>query len=144
MINRAFLAALVDSLVPGGIVGGSVALPVASTVGCDRAIALAMIANTSLRILVDEIAARAGGPESFAASDTVSRVAGLETAQRLAPESFAGLVTAALAHYYAQPDVLEALGWPSRPPQPEGHQLPPFNADLLMPVKARGPIWRQC
>lgn len=144
MINRAFLAALVDCLVPGGLISGGVALPAASTVGCDLAIAQAMIPNASLRILVDEIAARAGGPESFAASDAASRVAGLETAQRLAPESFASLVTATLAHYYAQPDVLQALGWPARPPQPEGHQLPPFNADLLMPVKARGAIWRQC
>ena len=52
-------------------------------------------------------------------------------------------VTAVLTLYYEHPDVISAFGWPSRPPQPLGHTLPPFDEDLLAPVKARGEIWRR-
>lgn len=144
MISGEFLAALVDSLAPGGSVATDVTLPAASIVGCDRALAEAMVSNSNLRALIEAIAAQAGDAQSFVASDPRSRIACLETAQRERPESFASLVTATLAHYYAQPHVLAALDWPSRPPQPEGHRLPPFDDSLLAKVKARGALWRTC
>jgi hypothetical protein len=57
-------------------------------------------------------------------------------------QGFTALVSTVLTLYYEHPDVLAAFGWPSRPPQPLGHALPPFDEELLAPVKARGEIWR--
>ena len=140
MISSDFLAALADSLAPGA----DVKLPAASMVGCDHALAQSMLNSSNLQAIIIAIAAQADGAAAFIACDPRSRSTFLEIAQREQPESFAGLVTATLTHYYAQPQVLAALGWSARPPQPEGHVLPPFDDGLLTSVRARGPIWRQC
>jgi hypothetical protein len=107
-------------------------------------LAEALIGDSALRALVDRIAAHAGGEEAFSVADPQKRNQWLDALQREQPERFVGLVTFILAHYYAQAEVLQALKWPARPPQPKGHGLPPFDESLLTPVRARGPIWRQC
>ena len=61
----------------------------------------------------------------------------LKLAERSHPQDFAALVTSVLTLYYEHPDVISAFGWPSRPPQPLGHELPAFDEKLLAPVKAR-------
>jgi hypothetical protein len=139
-----FLRALVDSIAPGGSVTVEVTLPPASAVGCDRALAGALDSNSTLQGVVDAIAARAGGMGSFSSITADQRQSLLEAVQNEKPAAFMGLVALVLAHYYAQPQVLEALNWPARPPQPEGHELPAFDESLLRPVLARGAIWRQC
>ena len=139
-----FLSALVDSIAPGGYVTVEVTLPPASEVGCDRALAGALDGNSTLQGVVDVIAARAGGTGAFSSITADQRQSLLEAVQNEESAAFTGLVTLGLAHYYAQPQVLEALDWPARPPQPEGHKLPAFDESLLRPVLARGAIWRPC
>jgi hypothetical protein len=139
-----FLAALVDCIAPGGLVTKVVVLPSASAAGCDDALAEALKGNSDLQALVDAIAVRAGGGASFCASPAQERETLLEAVQKQQPEAFAQMVTLTLARYYAHPQVLEALDWPARPPQPEGHKLPAFDGTLLTPVLARGALWRQC
>ena len=140
MIDGEFLATLVDCLAPGVDAN----LPAASMVGCDHMLAALMPRNPNLQRVVSAIATQAGGAQSFVACDPGGRIGFLEAVQREQPEGFLALVTATLAHYYAQPQILAALGWPARPPQPAGHTLLPFDETLLVSVKARGPIWRQC
>lgn len=144
MNSTEFLASLVDSIAPGGAVAAGFALPAASAVGCHGALAEALTGNAALRSLVDRIVAHAGGEEAFSAADAQRRSEWLDALQREQQEHFAGLVTLVLAQYYAQSEVLQALNWPARPPQPKGHELPPFDESLLAPVRARGPIWRRC
>lgn len=144
MIGGAFLTALVDSIAPGGPVTKDVTLPSASAVGCGEAVAEALGSNTTLQTLLDLIAAKAGGASAFGTISARERQSLMETVQKEKSEAFAALITLTLAHYYAQPEVLEALNWPARPPQPEGHVLPAFNETLLTPVLTRGAIWRQC
>ncbi|MBL8908834.1 MAG: hypothetical protein JNM20_19340 [Rhizobiales bacterium] len=144
MTGEAFMAALVDSIAPGGRVGHGLALPAASLVGCDRNLAKALADNRALQVLVDSIARQAGGTSAFTRSSAQERHALLEAVQSESPQAFTGLVALTLAHYYAQPQVLSALHWPARPPQPGGHELPAFDDSLLKPVLERGAIWRRC
>jgi len=144
VIDGDFLAALVDCIAPGGLVTKVVVLPSASVAGCDNALAEALKGNTDLRTLVEAIAAQAGGGAAFSARPAQERESLLEVLQKQQPEAFAQLVTLTLARYYAHPQVLEALDWPARPPQPEGHKLPAFDDASLTPVLARGAVWRQC
>jgi len=144
VIGGAFLVALVDRIAPGGQIGAKVILPSASAVGCDQAVAKALARNTTLQGLIDLIADKAGGAPAFGGLTASGQQSILETVQREKPENFAALVALILAHYYAQPSVLTALGWPTHPPQPEGHSLPEFERRLLRPVLERGAIWRQC
>lgn len=144
MIDRRFLSMLVDSIAPGGSVAKDVTLPPASAVGCDAMLGKALDGNANLRAFVEAIVMRAGGVGSFSGNSANERNLFLETVQTEQPPDFAALVNLTLAHYYAHPRVLAALDWPSRPPQPEGHELAPFDDSLLAPVLARGAIWRQC
>jgi len=144
VIDSKFFATLSDSIAPGGSVANDVTLPSASAVGCDEALAVALGGNAKLQELADAIMARADGSPSFQAMAPDERHVFLEAVQRERPEAFAALVTLTLAHYYAHPLVLAALGWPSRPPQPQGHKLPAFDDTMLAPVLARGAKWRQC
>jgi hypothetical protein len=144
VIDGAFLSTLVDSIAPGGLVARDMTLPTASAAGCGQAIGEALNGSSSLKALTDAIAVRAGSASSFCTSPAQERESLLEAVQKENPEAFARLVTLTLAHYYAHPQVLAALGWPARPPQPKGHKLPGFDESLLAPVLARGAIWRQC
>ena len=58
--------------------------------------------------------------------------------------SFVAAFTLQTTGRYLQDDqVMEALGLESRPPWPEGYEVPQGDWELLNPVRERGPIWRQ-
>jgi hypothetical protein len=59
------------------------------------------------------------------------------------PAFFVALVEHAYRGYYTLPIVHRAIGFESRPPQPLGHQLPPFDPSLLEKQRAREPFWRR-
>ncbi len=58
----------------------------------------------------------------------------VETAQ---PFFLAVLLLHVYGGYYQQPDVLEANGYPARPPFPRGHELESDDEDLLKRLRAR-------
>lgn len=60
-----------------------------------------------------------------------------------APALLPTLSFLAFVAYYEDPRVLVALGRESRPPFPEGFELPPFDEELLAPVRRRAPFYRQ-
>jgi len=140
MTNLAFLAVLVDSLLPGGLVTEHVKLPSASSVGCDQALAQK---SERLDALIAKIASQAGGADVFITAASSLRTKILRAVQAEEPEGFAELVTLTLSHYFAQGEVLTRVGWRAEPPQPKGHALSPFDESLLASVRARGAIWRQ-
>jgi len=143
MSSHAFLGALADSLVPGGAFMHGIDMPSGSTVGCDDALAAALAdASSPLEGLMTMIATKAGSSEAFTEASPSSRKLLLRETQETNPAQFAQLVTLVLSHYYAQPQVLSALGWQTQPPQPGGHRLEPFDDSLLDPVRKRGAIWR--
>ena len=61
------------------------------------------------------------------------------------PQEFRDLVMAVIKPYYESGPVLEAIGWRSAPPQPQGHKVAPMEETLgreLAKVAARKRIWR--
>jgi hypothetical protein len=142
--NPAFLMAVVDILLPGGALAHGTRLPAASDIGIDVELARWLgDERPGLATAVALIAEEAGGENAFAFTNAASRASAVGRAQDRDPTVLASLISACLTSYYEQPRVIEAFGWPSRPPQPLGHELAPFDRDLLAPVRRRGPIWRE-
>ena len=53
------------------------------------------------------------------------------------------LLIVIMQSYYQNPGVLASLGLASRPPFPQGHNVPEGDWSLLDPVKKRDPFYRQ-
>jgi hypothetical protein len=128
-----FLAAVLDTLLPGGALANGVTVPAASAIGLKRE-----MDRRKHGPLLAAIAEAAGGEEIFGAGTEEFRSNVLRRIEKQHAQDFASLVMAALVLYYEHPGVLQAFGWPSRPPQPQGHRMEPFDESLLAPVRARG------
>jgi hypothetical protein len=133
-MTPAFLAALLDTLLPG-----EPPLPRGSAAGLDpRAVAEAH------RPVLDAIAARAGGTDAFASTSEAKRVAALKEVERTLPDLFRTLLAAILTEYYDSDAALAAMGWRTEPPQPTGHSVEPLGEAtslMLEQVKQRGKLW---
>jgi hypothetical protein len=60
-------------------------------------------------------------------------------------QEFRDLVLELIKAYYESGQVLEAMGWRSAPPQPQGHVLAPMDealASSLARIAERGRLWR--
>lgn len=86
-------------------------------------------------------------PSGFDYASEDVQVAALKTLEADQPDDFDLLILYAYGVYYTDPrvrDVVEArTGYPNRPPQPQGYELPPFDGRLLDKVKQRPPFWRR-
>lgn len=142
--RRALLALVLDRIVPA-----RADLPGAGGLGVGRMIEATLAAATPLRRLLLEglteieltSARRTGRP--FAELDEEGQVGVLQTVERAQPAFFAALVDHTYRGYYLLPAVHAAIGWESRPPQPLGHALPPFDPALLDTQRGRAPFWRR-
>ena len=142
-MSAAFIAAVVDSLLPGDSGGpaGERPLPKASAAGIDLG-ALAKAHDTVLQAVANE----AGSADAFSASSEPARIAVVQAIERAIPDAFRALLSALLADYCDSPSVLNAMGWRAEPPQPRGNSLPtqdPATAERLKRVQARGKLWRE-
>ncbi len=84
-------------------------------------------------------------PEGFDASSQAERE---ETLHPLAgSDDFGALLLVAYDAYYVQPGVLllleERCGYVTRPPQPDGFELAPFDESVLARARGREPFWRE-
>lgn len=66
----------------------------------------------------------------------------LDDFRRADMKHFALLVTLCVQCYYRDDRVMRSLGMEARPPFPKGFEVPAGDYDLLDPVRARSPIWR--
>ena len=86
-------------------------------------------------------------PPDFDDAPESAQIAALKALEADRPDEFDLLILYAYGAYYIDPRVraiVEArTGYPNRPPQPEGYELPPFDARLLDKVKKRPPFWRR-
>ena len=126
------LARLADALVPGGS-----GLPAATAAGVPGAgVDAVLAARPELRAPLEQLL------ERLANSTPPIDV---EQLRRDAPEDF-GLLTFVVAGGYLQDrQVQSALGYAGRVAAPldEPDAGPTFEADLLAPVRARGPVYRR-
>jgi hypothetical protein len=81
--------------------------------------------------------------KDFGKLDSANQTAVLERTERAWPAFFLALVEHAYRGYYTLSAVHEAIGFASRPPQPLGHHLAPFDPALLETQRLRAPFWRQ-
>jgi hypothetical protein len=134
-MTHAFLAAVIDALLPGDDAlpsGTQAGLVPAAHAGAHRAV-------------FDAIAAETGGDEPFVRADESARTAAVRAVERALPDAFRALLVAVLSDYYEAPPVLTALGWRTDPPQPAGHALPSFDdptSERLERVRQRTKLWR--
>jgi|GEM_PF-3909067 len=115
------LRLLADLILPGDETG----LPPGSLIPDVMAV-LAQSASPIKALAVDH-------PDFAEASQRDGILSALE-AER--PQEFRDLVLALIKAYYESGQVLEAMGWRSAPPQPQGHSIAPMD-DALMPALAR-------
>jgi hypothetical protein len=137
--QQAIFAAVLESLLPG-----AGAWPGAPALGLEAdAWRLAATVDghvDTVRTTLDEL-----GPE-FASLDASEREARLRALEAGDPARFAVLKLLAYDAYYTHPAVLAVLeqrcGYPARPPQPDGHELEPFDESRLHRQRQREPFWR--
>jgi len=141
-MTAAFIAAVVDTLLPGDSGGpsGEPRLPPGSAAGIE----LGVLAKAH-QALFDAIANQAGGVDAFITGDEPARVIFVQAVERAIPDAFRSLLSALLADYYESSPVLVAMGWRTEPPQPQGHQLyfiHPAIKSAIYRVHNRGKLWR--
>jgi hypothetical protein len=66
----------------------------------------------------------------------------IRTVEVSMPEPFNQFLRLAYVSYYGDQRVHARIGWASRPLQPEGFELPPFDDAVLEKVRRRKPFWR--
>ncbi len=118
------------------------ALPGADDPGIFKAIldrATRMLdAITATLMLLNEM-----GGGTFTDLGEAERLETLNKLQRERPDLAGALVSAVAPSYYEDDRVLVSVGYPARPPFPEGHNLETGDWSLLDPVKARAPFYRK-
>lgn len=142
-IDPAFLAAVVDTLLPGD--DGTPPLPAGSAAGVADRLASSLVTardKSAHRAVLDAIARRAGGEAAFVRSDPATRAGTLRAVEAQGRQAFGRLVAIALEEYYDAEPVILAMGWRVEPPQPLGHHVRPLDEALLDPVRRRGRMWR--
>ena len=124
-------------------------VPGAGDLDVGASIEQSMSASARLRrLLLDGLAEIAITSERdwhapFGASDPANQTAILEHIEHKHPAFFVALVEHTYRGYYTLPTVHRVIGHESRPPQPLGHRLPPFDPALLDRQRQRLPFWRQ-
>lgn len=142
--QHALLTAVLDRVVPA-----RPELPGAGGLGVARSIDATLAATPELRrrflngLVHIQLAAARMQQADFTdlPGDTQDEV--LRQVEREHPRFFAALVEHTYRGYYVLPQVHAVIGWDSRPPQPLGHTLPPFDPALLEKQRQRAPFWRK-
>jgi hypothetical protein len=129
-MTPAQLRLLADLLLPGDVEG----LPPGSLV---PDVMLVLSESTS------PIKDLAGSHPDFA--DAGKRPAVLNRLEQDHPQAFRDLVMTLIKPYYESGPVLQAMGWRSAPPQPQGHKVAPMEealASQLAKIAERKRMWR--
>jgi hypothetical protein len=142
--QRVLLRSVLNRLIPP-----RADLPGAGDLDVGASIERSMAASTRLRRLfldgLSDIAITSDRHSRglFVELDPVTQTAVLESVERDGPAFFVALVEHCYRGYYTLPAVIQAIGFESRPPQPLGHSLAPFEPTLLDKQRLRLPFWRQ-
>ena len=142
--QRALLSSVLNRLVPA-----RKDLPGAGDLDVGASIESSMAGSAWLRrLLLDGLVEITISSERhhrvpFVELDPASQTHVLEEIENTHPVFFAALVGHTYRGYYTLPAVHRTIGHDSRPPQPRGHRLPPFDLALLDRQRVRVPFWRR-
>jgi hypothetical protein len=135
-----FIDALLNLVIPASVDGN---LPGAGTLGLAPAVAAALRADKLLGPLVEvgaeaaRVAALSEHPEGLPAMTAPAGTELLKAQLSSHPVLIMGILRHLCPAYYQQPQVLEAIGEPPRPPFPNGYDVEPTDAELLDNLRAR-------
>jgi hypothetical protein len=137
--ERALLGAVLATMLPGGGDWPSAGV-LDLTAEAERLAALAVDGLGALRRLLAAL------PSGFAAGDADAREAALAAAEAADPTAFGAALQASYNAYYIDPRVLAVVaaqtGYRPGGPQPDGHELPPFDEAMVAVARTRAPHWR--
>jgi hypothetical protein len=142
--QRALLTSALNRIIPARS-----DLPGAGDLDVGASIEVAMAESARMRRLfldgLVEIALRCERQHhsSFVESAAPIQTEVLEDIEKQHPAFFVALVEHTYRGYYTLAAVHRAIGHDSRPPQPLGHRLPPFDPALLDRQRVRLPFWRR-
>ncbi|HWP65794.1 MAG TPA: gluconate 2-dehydrogenase subunit 3 family protein [Candidatus Limnocylindria bacterium] len=140
------LAALLDHVIPPSADGR---LPGAGVLGMAEHVIAAMQRAPEMELAVvpaleaAEAAARERHGRGFAELSPEQQHALLDGLVAAHPALMPTLAFHTYVAYYQHPRVLAALGFEPRPPHPRGYEMAPNDLELLAPVRARGPRYRE-
>lgn len=80
---------------------------------------------------------------SFAALDGGEQDRAIRSFETDSPELFGVLRDIGYIVYYKDSRVHERIGWESRPPQPDGNVMEPWDESVLENIRKREPFWRK-
>jgi hypothetical protein len=141
--DAATLSAVLDCLIPEDPARG---LPSAGALGLADYVAARLgdaIALIRPGLAALDAGARARAGRRFAELERADRDEVLRAHAENDPGFLPALVFHSYAGYYQNAAVLEALGLPGRPPHPQGYEIGPDDPQLLDPVRARAPFYRE-
>lgn len=142
-----FLTAVVNTILPGLPTSKTAAaLPPASGVGVVQSLSQHLNDHPQKELFTEALQAimnTADGADNFIEAEEEDATAILHRVAQSHSKAFEALVFIVSADYYETAAVLNAFGWRVTPPQPLGYPLPPFDEQLLKPVKRRPPLWRK-
>ena len=137
--ERALLGAVVATLLPGGG-DWPAAAALELTAEAERLAGLSVHGLGPLRRLLAAL------PAGFATGDAAAREATLAAVQAADPAAFGAALQASYNAYYIDARVLAVVaaktGYRPGAPQPEGHELAPFDEAMVALARTRAPHWR--
>lgn len=142
--DRETLRAVLDRLVPAaGELPGAGAMGLAEPV--ERHAERSQVMKSALVAVLDALSLDpglhvAGG---FQALKPEQQDEAIHTIEVSMGDQFLQLLRLVYTVYYGDPRVHARVGWPSKPPQPEGFELPPFDEAVLEKIRRRQPFWRK-
>ncbi len=142
--QRRLLTAVLNRIVPAGN-----GLPGAGDLGVGATVESTLgQAPAQRRLLLDglteiQLASGRGAGRDFTELEAEQQDDVLRDVESAHPAFFSALVDHTYRGYYTLPAVHAAIGYESRPPQPLGHELPPFDPSLLDKQRQRPPFWRR-
>ena len=138
-VNENVLSALLDRLVPA--VGG---LPAAGKMGlAPDVIRLAGRQDRFWGLFCGAMESFISQNPSFAELDGDEQDRAIVFFETDSPAHFGVLRDISYIVYYKDPAVHERIGWESRPPQPDGNVMVPWNESVLENIRKREPFWRR-
>lgn len=132
--------ALLDLAIPPDESRG---LPGAGSLGLSRQVVEALRADPMLGPMVGagteaiREASYSQNPEGLAGMPAAERKRFIQAQSTSQPFLMMGLLRYLYPAYYQQPQVLEAIGEPARPPFPEGFEVEPTDPELLKKLEER-------
>jgi hypothetical protein len=138
-VDETVLAAMLDRLIPA--VNG---LPAAGKMGlAPEVIRMAGGQPRFWDMFTGAMKSFVSQNPSFIGLDGDEQDTAISTFEADSPRKFSVLLNISYIVYYKDTSVHERIGWESRPPQPDGNVMEPWDESVLGNIRKREPFWRR-